>query len=67
MDFDSTFKMVDMEKYVLETINTDYPGNKLYYSIARIPASEENYFPSTRNQKRDQIQILVVGKWLNYR
>lgn len=60
MDFDSRFKIIDLEKYVLETINTDYPGNQLYYSIARIPPSEENYFPSVRQQKKDQIQVLVV-------
>jgi len=26
MDFEKEFKMIDLEKYVLETINADYPG-----------------------------------------
>ena len=31
----------------LDNIRTDYPSNQLFYSINRIPRTEENYDPGT--------------------
>ena len=49
--------------YPSETIKLDYPGNQLFYTINRIPKTEENFNPirsSRSSSDDDQIQILVV-------
>ena len=47
----------------LETIRLDYPGNQLFYTINRIPKTEENFDPTSRStflssEDDDQIQVL---------
>ena len=42
-EYDSYFK----KPVRLDNIRTDYPSNQLFYSINRIPRTEENYDPGT--------------------
>ena len=51
-----------MESYVQDNIKTDWPGNQLFYTINRIPPSEENYNPRRVKSlaKNDKIQVLII-------
>jgi len=64
LDFDSKFIFNDMKDFVDDNIRIDYPSNQLFYTINRIPRTEENYDPanlfSNRKSGPDQIQLLVV-------
>ena len=60
MDFDGDFKIKYLESLVQDNIKTDFPGNQLFYTINRIPPSEENYNPRRALAKNDKIQVLVI-------
>ena len=61
-DFDEDFKFAEAEKFVQESVRNDVSGNAVYINIARIPPSEENYFPLSREQKNDQFWALYFNQ-----